>query len=189
MISKNSSKTVGFTAMKNGTAADFEIIRENDDITARELPDRIIEHLREMALDDGAYKISRLDHVLQCATRAHRDGADDDWVAAALVHDLGDVLAPFTHGQVAAEILRPFVKEEVTWVVQNHGIFQMYYNKSLSHVERNSRDQFKDHPCYQLAVDFCEKWDQCSFDPHYPTENLEFFIPLIKRVFTRVPFD
>ena len=141
-----------------------------------------------MALDDGAYKISRLDHVLQCATRASRDGADDDWVAAALLHDLGDVLAPFTHGQVAAEILRPFVKDEVTWVVRNHGIFQMFYNKSLSPQERHSRDQFKDHPNYQLAVDFCEKWDQCSFDPHYPTEKLEFFTPLIKRVFTRSPF-
>ena len=187
-MSSKSTRIVGFTAMKDGTAADFEIIRENDEITARELPDRIIEHLREMALDDGAYKISRLDHVLQCATRAQRDGADDDWVAAALVHDLGDVLAPFTHGQVAAEILRPFVKADVAWVVRNHGIFQMYYNKSLSHKERNCRDQFKDHPYYQLAVDFCEKWDQCSFDPQYPTENLEFFIPLIKRVFTRVPF-
>ncbi len=183
-----SSRTVGFTAMRNGSAADFEIINENDEITARELPDRIIEHLKEMALDDGAYKISRLDHVLQCATRAHRDGADDDWVAAALVHDLGDVLAPFTHGQVAAEILRPFVKEEVTWVVRNHGIFQMYYNKSLSQQERNSRDKLKDHPYYQSAVYFCEKWDQCSFDPDYPFESLDFFIPVIKSVFTRPPF-
>mgnify|MGYP001815349602 FL=1 len=188
-MSSKSTTIVGFTAMKDGTAADFEIIRENDEVTARELPDRIIDHLKQMALDDGAYKISRLDHVLQCATRAQRDGADDDWVAAALVHDLGDVLAPFTHGQVAAEILRPFVKADVAWVVRNHGIFQMYYNKSLSHKERNSRDQFKDHTYYQLAVDFCEKWDQCSFDPHYPSEKLEFFTPLIKRVFSRVPFD
>lgn len=188
-MSKKSTKTVAFTAMKDGVVEDFVIIRENDQITAQELPDRIIEHLRDMALDDGAYKISRLDHVLQCATRAHRDGADDDWVAAALLHDLGDVLAPFTHGQVAAEILRPFIRAEVTWIVRNHGVFQMHYNKSLSEPERNSRRKFKDHPYYQLAVDFCENWDQCSFDPDYASESIEFFIPLIKRVFSRVPFS
>lgn len=180
--------TVGFTAMKDGSATDFLIIAENDLVTARELPDRIIEHLQEMAKDDGAYQLSRLDHVLQCATRATRDDADDEWVAAALLHDIGDVLAPFTHGQVAAEILRPFVKEEVAWVVRNHGIFQMYYNKSLSAEERNSRERFRDHPYFQLAVDFCENWDQCSFDPRYQHERLEFFIPLIRRIFTREPF-
>ena len=175
--------------MKDGSAEDFIIIRENDEVTASELPERIIKHLEQMAEDDGAYRISRLDHVLQCASRALESGADDDWVAAALLHDIGDVLAPFTHGQVAAEILRPFVRDEVYWVVRNHGIFQMYYNKSLSSEERNIRDQYKDHPYYQSAVDFCEKWDQCSFDPHYPHESLEFFVPLIKKVFTRVPFQ
>ncbi|NER14998.1 HD domain-containing protein [Leptobacterium flavescens] len=183
------SKRVGFTAMKEGTAEDFKIIAANDRETAGELPERLIEHLREMAHDDGAYRISRLDHVLQCATRAYRDGAEEDWVIAALFHDIGDVLAPFTHGQVAAEIIRPFVKEEVAWVVRNHGTFQMHYNKSLSEEERRSRDKFKDHPYYQLAVDFCEKWDQNSFDPAYPTERLEFFIPLIKKVFGRQPFS
>ena len=176
-------KTVSFTSMKAGTAEDFEIIAANDRQTAIELPGRLITHLQEMAKDDGAYKISRLDHVLQCVTRAHRDNADDDWVIAALLHDLGDVLAPFTHGQVAGEILRPFVKEEVTWVVSHHGIFQMYYNSSLTEVQRSSRDQFKEHPYYQSAVDFCENWDQCSFDPDYKSEELDFFVPLIKRVF------
>ena len=175
--------------MRDGTAEDYLIIRRNDQITAQELPERVMSHLSEMALDDGAYQVSRLEHVVQCATRAYRDGADDDWVIAALLHDLGDVLAPYTHGQVASEIIRPFVKKEVTWVVRNHGIFQMYYNKSLSTKERNSRDQFKDHPYYQLAVDFCENWDQCSFDPEYQSEDLVFFEPLLRRVFSRDPFS
>ncbi|NAS30761.1 HD domain-containing protein [Flavobacteriaceae bacterium R38] len=175
--------------MKNGTVEDYKIIAANDDETAKELPDKLIGHLKEMAKDDGAYKISRLDHVLQCATRAHRDGADADWIIAGLFHDIGDVLAPYTHGQVAAEIIRPFVKEEVAWVVRNHGSFQMFYNKSLSEEARNTRDKFKDHKFYQLAVDFCEKWDQNSFDPNYKTETLDFFIPLIREVFTRIPFS
>ena len=182
------NKAVSFTAMKDGSAEDFLIIQSNDEVTAAELPERIIEHLKEMGKDDGAYKISRLDHVLQCATRASRDGADEDWVIAALLHDIGDVLAPFTHGQVAAEILRPFVRDEVYWVVRNHGIFQMYYNKSLSAEERNSRERFRDHPYFQSAVDFCEKWDQCSFDPEYSQYELSYFIPVIRKIFTRKPF-
>lgn len=182
-------KTVSFTAMKEGTVEDFEIIAANDELTTKELPDRLIAHLQEMAKDDGAYKISRLEHVLQCATRTQRDKADDDWVIAALLHDLGDVLAPFTHGQVAGEILRPFVKEEVAWVVSHHGTFQMYYNSSLAEDQRNSREKFKEHPYYQSAIDFCENWDQCSFDPVYDSEELEFFVPLIRRVFARVPFS
>ena len=182
------SKTVQFTAMKAGSIEDFEIIAANDEVTARALPDRLIAHLEEMAKDDGAYKINRLEHVLQCATRAYLDNADDDWIVAALLHDIGDGLAPYTHGQVAGEILRPFVREEVTWVVSNHGVFQMFYNVSLSAELRNSRDRYAEEPYYQAAVDFCENWDQCSFDPDFESMNLDFFIPIIKRVFARVPF-
>jgi len=182
-------KTVSFTEMKNGTQEDYHIIEANDLMTAQELPNRLIEHLKEMAADNGAYKISRLDHVLQCATRAYRDGADDDWIIAALLHDIGDILAPFTHGQVASEIMRPFVRPEITWVVRYHGAFQMFYNTSLTEDERNSRDQYKTHPYYQFAVDFCEKWDQCSFDPEYEWEILEFFVPIVNKVFSRKPFS
>ncbi|AXT20084.1 HD domain-containing protein [Flavobacteriaceae bacterium AU392] len=182
------NETVSFTAMKDGSIRDYQIIAANDEITVRELPDRLIEHLKEMAKDDGAYKISRLDHVLQCATRIYNDNAGDDWVIAGLFHDIGDVLAPYTHGQVASEIIRPFVKDEVSWVVRNHGSFQMYYNVSLAEELRNTREQFKDHPYYKSAVDFCENWDQNSFDPDYETKSLEFFIPIIKEVFSREPF-
>ena len=182
------ANTVDFTAMKNGSVNDFEIIAANDACTAKELPERLITHLKEMGKDDGAYQISRLEHVLQCATRTHLDNADDDWVVAALLHDIGDVLAPYTHGQVAGEIIRPFVREEVAWVVSHHGTFQMFYNVSLSEVLRNSRDKFKNNPYYQSAVDFCENWDQCSFDPEFDSKPLEFFIPVIHRVFSRVPF-
>jgi len=181
-------KKVGFSTMKEGTVNDFQIIAANDKLTAKELPERLVAHLQEMAKDDGAYKISRLGHVLQCATRAYRDNADDDWIIAALLHDIGDVLAPFTHGQVAGEIIRPFVRAEVAWVVSNHGTFQMFYNRSLPTELRNSREKFTKHKYYQSAINFCENWDQCSFDPEYKSEELEFFIPLIKRVFTRIPF-
>ena len=178
-------KRVSFKAMKDGTAEDFELIRNNDAITAGALADRLLEHLVKMAEDDGAYQISRLDHVLQCATRAYRDKADDEWIVAALLHDIGDLLAPFTHGQVAAEILKPFVREEITWVVRHHGIFQMRYNKSLPEAERQTYLKFKDHPNFRAALHFTENWDQNSFDPEYETLTLSFFEPVLRKVIDR----
>lgn len=178
---------VSFTEMKNGTKADFVIIANNDIETAKELPDRLIEHLRKQKADDGAYRINRLQHVLQCATRAEAEGADDDWIAACLIHDIGDVLAPFTHGDFAAEIIKPFVSEEVTWVVRHHPSFQKFYNKNLSEDERMEREKYRDNPFFESAVDFCENWDQCSFDPDYETKSLEHFVPVIRRVFMRKP--
>ena len=183
------SKKVSFTKMSEGTKEDFQLIAENDEVTAMELPERIIEHLKMMAEDDGAYRIDRMQHVLQAATRCERDGGDDDWIAATLVHDLGDVLAPFSQAEVAYEIIKPFVREDVAWTIKHHGIFQMYYNKNLSSEARQSREKFSDHPCYQQTIDFCEKWDQCSFDPDYISEALDHFIPVIQRVFTRKPYS
>ena len=171
--------------MKEGTAEDFRIIRQNDELTARELPARLFEHLEKMAEDDGAYKISRLDHVLQCATRAYRDEADNEWVVAALLHDIGDLLAPFSHAEVAAEILKPFVSEEIAWVVRHHGIFQMRYNKSLPDHQQNLHLKYKDHQWYQSALNFTENWDQNSFDPEYDNLPLEFFKPLVNQVIQR----
>ena len=183
----NSNPIVSFTRMSEGTADDFRVIAANDALTAQELPNRLIEHLKLMAEDDGAYQVDRLEHLLQTATRCERDGGDDDWIIASLMHDLGDVLAPFSHAEVAAEILRPFVREEVYWAVKHHGIFQQYYNKSLTEKQRRAREQFRDHPHYQATMEFCQRWDQCSFDPNYDSERLEHFIPVIRRVFTRKP--
>lgn len=183
------TRRVAFTRMSDGTSEDFEIIAENDRRTDENLPDRILEHLRMQQLDDGAYHVDRLEHVLQTATRAERDGADDDWIVGSLLHDIGDVLAPHTHGEVAYEILRPFVREEVAWVVRHHGLFQRYYNASLTPEQRNAREKLSEHKYYQAAVDFCEKWDQVSFDPSYPSEKLEHFEPVLRRVFCRSPFS
>jgi predicted HD phosphohydrolase len=181
------NQTVSFTRMSEGTAEDFRIVAANDALTAQDLPDRLIEHLQLMADDDGAYQVDRLEHLLQTATRCERDGGDDDWIVASLMHYLGDVLAPFSHAEVSAEILRPFVREEVYWAVKHHGIFQNHYNKSLSEEKRQAREQFRGSPHYQATIDFCQRWDQCSFDPNYESEPLDHFVPVIRRVFTRKP--
>ncbi len=180
---------VGFSRMQDGTTADFDLIDANDVETARQLPDRVLAQLRLMAFDDGAYRIDRLAHVLQTATRAERDGADEDWIVAALVHDIGDMLAPHTHGDYAAEIVRPFVRPEVCWVVRHHPIFQRHYYANRPASERGLREQFRGHPHFAKAVDFCHRWDQCSFDPDYETPTLEHFEPVLRRVFSRPPIE
>jgi predicted HD phosphohydrolase len=133
--------------------------------------------------------VSRLGHSLQAATRALRAGADDELIVAALIHDIGDDLAPYNHSQIAAAIIRPYVRPEVTWIVEQHGLFQTYYFAHHSGGDRHARDKFRDHPWYQACKDFCADWDQCSFDPRYPTEPLSTFEPRLREIFSRPAHD
>ncbi|MGB0867830.1 MAG: phosphohydrolase, partial [Granulosicoccaceae bacterium] len=106
---------------------------------------------------------------------------------AALVHDIGDELAPYSHSELAASILRPFVDDRLHWIIKTHGVFQMYYYGAQMGLDRNARDRYKDHPWFDDAVTFCENYDQNCFDPEYPSESLEFFEPMVREVFSRSP--
>ena len=44
------------------------------------------------------------------------------------------------------------------------------------------RDKFKDHEYFDDCKEFCEKYDQNSFDPDYESLPLDFFIPMVERV-------
>lgn len=181
--------TVTFTQMRDGTRAEYQFLRGLEHQYISSLPDRILTTLRR--LDDGlaGYQVSRLTHSLQSATRALNDGADIEMVVAALVHDIGDELAPENHSQLAAAIIRPYVRAEVTWVINMHGIFQQYFYGEHLDVDPNARDQYRDHPWFDACADFCERWDQASFDPDYPTLPLEAFEPMVREIFSRAPFD
>ena len=181
--------TVQFTRMINGTRDEYQYLHGLEQEYISELPGRLIEALRR--LDDGlaGYQISRYQHSLQTATRAMRDGADTEMIVAALLHDIGDDLSPENHSQVAASIIRPYVRAEVTWVVNMHGIFQMKYYAEHIDLDPDLRDPYRDHPWYDSCVQFCEKWDQESFDPDYPTEPIETFEPMLNEIFGRPPFD
>jgi predicted HD phosphohydrolase len=133
--------------------------------------------------------VSRLGHSLQAATRALKDGADDELVLAALIHDVGDELAPYNHAEIAAGMLRPYVRAEVTWIVEQHGLFQTYYYAHHYGGNRDAREKFREHRWYRACKDFCANWDQCSFDPKYPAEPLEAFEPLVRRIFSRPAHD
>lgn len=184
------TRTVSFTQMKDGTAADYHLLEEMEKPYLGLTASRIIDELRrqgEVSLE--GYKITRLDHALQSATRAKHDRADTDWIVAALLHDIGDGLAPQNHDRFSAEVIRPFVRWDVAWVVEHHGIFQMLYYGRHYGWDENARDQFKDHPCFDSCAEFCERWDQSSFDPDYTQDPLDTFIPLVEEVFARKAYD
>ena len=181
--------TVSFTSMAAGTREDYELLERLEAQFAASTADRVLDQLRGLAGSLAGYKVDRLDHSLQSATRAYRDDADEELVVAALLHDIGDLLAPHNHSEVAAAVLRPYVSERTYWVVRQHGLFQSYYYAHHMGGDRNARDRYIDHPWYQDAVDFCHRWDQSSFDPAYDTLPLDFFEPMVRRVFDREPFS
>lgn len=181
---------VKFSQMKDGDAEDYALLAQLEKPFLAMTADRVLKELAHQADDTLAgYKISRLDHGLQTATRAERDGADADWIAAALLHDIGDGLAPQNHDRFAAELLRPYMREEVVWVVEHHASFQMYYYAHHYGWNRHEREKYRSSPYYQSCADFCERWDQSSFDPDYPTQPLQHFEPLVREVFSRKAYD
>jgi predicted HD phosphohydrolase len=183
------STTVGFRQMKDGTRADYQLLARYEDDYARALPERVLGALGKLDTGLAGYPVSRLEHSLQAATRALRDGADTELVVAALVHDIGDDLAPYNHAELAAAILRPYVRPEVTWIVEQHGLFQSFYYAHHVDRDRNGRERFRGHRWFDACAAFCERWDQASFDPCYPSEPLARFAPLVREIFGRPAHD
>ena len=181
-------KIVSFRRMEDGTRDDYLLLDRSEREYAAGLPDRVLRALRQLGTSLDAYPVSRLEHSLQVATRAEAAGADEELVLGALLHDIGDELAPYNHAEVAAGIIRPYVRPEVTWIVEQHGLFQTYYYVHHLGGDRLMRDRLKDHAWYGACVAFCE-WDQASFDPDYPTRPLEHFEPLLRRILSRDAHD
>jgi predicted HD phosphohydrolase len=168
--------------MEHGTQADCDLVNAHFDARIADFADQVLAWLRELD-GDSPYQVSRLEHCLQTATRAEADGADDETIVCALLHDIGDVLAPANHSQAAAALLAPYVSEKNHWIVQHHGLFQGYYYLHFMGQDRNARDRYRDHPYYQDCVDFCANWDQPSFDPEFVSRPLEHFEPLLRALF------
>lgn len=172
---------VGFTTMADGTAADYALLETYEQAELARFPDRVLGWLRGMD-DHTGYQVTRLEHSLQAATRAHRAGEDEEYVVGVLVHDVGDMLSPANHSEAAAAVLRPYVSERLHWILKYHGVFQGKYWFHHVGADPDARDRWADHPCYQDCVDFCANYDQNSFDPAYPSEPMEFFEPMLRRV-------
>lgn len=173
-----------FTRMDAGTDADFQVLKRVHERTLQELPDRLFRLLDELGRDT-AYNITRRDHCLQAATRALRDGKDEEYVVVALLHDIGESLGPFNHGEVIAAILQPFISRDNHFLLVQHGLFQTYFYAAHLGLDPNARDRFKGDPAYERTVEFCAQYDEISFDPTYANEPLATFEPMVRRLLAR----
>ena len=171
-----------FTRMQDATREDYQLIGRHSLEFFAGLPDRILRHLELLDSDTGGYAVTRLTHSLQTATRAQRDGRDEEYVVCALLHDIGDTLASANHSELAATILQPFVSEENLWIVQHHGVFQGYYFFHHFGLDRDAREAYRGHPLFGECAAFCARYDQNSFDPGYETLPLEHFEPMLRKV-------
>ena len=176
---------VKFRSFAESTPEDWALIMSRREERHGSVIDLCLEHLEKLKAPSPAMLVNRYEHSLQTATRAWRDGAsdDDEMIVAALLHDMGDYFAPFNHGEFGASVLKAFVRPEVYWLVKHHEVFQGYHFFHHLGADRNVRDQYRGYPFAQTTQDFCDKWDQTSFDPDYDTMPLDAFMPAMARVF------
>jgi len=174
--------------MKDGTKEDYLLLSKHEKKFIESTADRTIKFMSGLTKTLEGYKINRLEHSLQTATRALNDKANDEMIVAALLHDIGDELAPLNHSEYAAAVLKPYVSEKTHWIVEKHGEFQMYYCAHNVGGNKNQRDKYKGHKYYKVTVDFCENWDQKSFDPNYKSLSLKDFEPYVKKIFSRTSY-
>jgi predicted HD phosphohydrolase len=171
-----------FHAMTEGTQEDWAAIGRAAAPHRSELADRLLAHLMLLDNDHGGFAVDRLTHSLQTATRAHRDGRDEEYVVCALMHDIGDILMPANHAELGATILKPYISEANHWMMDKHGVFQGYYFFHYLGLDRDMREQYRGHPDFEYTAQFCHLYDQNSFDPAYESMPLEAFEPMLRRV-------
>jgi len=180
---------VKFKQMKEGSKEDYLLLNKLEKKFIEGTADRVLKTMQGLTSSLVGYQINRLEHSLQTATRALKEKASDEMIVAALLHDIGDELAPNNHAEFAAAILKPYVSEKTTWIVEKHGIFQMYYYAHHLGFNKNERDKYKGHKYYPATAEFCEKWDQISFDPNYKSLLLKEFEPYVRKIFCRTPYS
>jgi len=182
-------KKVSFTEMKKGTKEDYLFLDKNEKDFASKTADRLLKFMSSLTETLEGYQVSRLEHSLQSATRAYKSGESEEMVVATLLHDIGDELAPMNHSEYAAAILKPYVSQKTHWIIEKHGEFQMFYYAHHLGGNKNQRDKYKGHKYFKDTVNFCEKYDQNSFDPNYKSFSLDFFKPMVKKIFSRKPYS
>ena len=182
-------KKVNFTEMKKGSKEDYLLLNKLEKKFIDGTADRVLKTMQGLTSRLAGYQINRLEHSLQTATRALKENASDEMIVAALLHDIGDELAPNNHAEFAAIILKPYVSEKTAWIVEKHGIFQMYYYAHHLGLNKNEREKYKGHKYYKDTIDFCENWDQKSFDPNFKSLTLKDFEPYVKKIFNRKPYS
>lgn len=178
-----------YKSFAESTPEDWAIQASYAEENADRLTNSLLDMLKRLKDKDDGSPISTYNHSLQSATRAHEDGADDETVFIALLHDVSQDISEENHSEVAATILHPYISDRAHWIVKHHGIFQGYYFWHYMGKDRNAREVYRDHPYFDACIEWCDKYDQNAFDAEYPSKPLEFFEPLVRRIMSREPWS
>ncbi len=181
-------RVAAYTRMDEGTVEDYALQSELAEPFIACTGERVLGYLEGLVGGLPGFKVDRYEHSLQTATRAWRAGECEEFVVAALVHDIGDVLAPENHSELAASVLRPYVAKHTCWMVLHHGLFQGYYYYDKIGLDPNARERHRGHPAFGMTERFCRDYDQRSFDPDYDTLPIDHFRPMVERIFARKPW-
>ena len=176
---------MSFTRMDQSSAEDW--MKIGGEVAKRQsgMPATIKSMLAQLADQVDGFAIDQLQHALQTATRAARDGASEELIVAALCHDIGKVISVINHPAIAAEILKPYVSPETYEIVRTHQDFQGKHYYEYFGMDSNLRKNHEQQAWFELAKKFTDEWDQTAFDPDYDTLPLEYFEPMIDRVFSK----
>ncbi|HLN15722.1 MAG TPA: HD domain-containing protein [Acidimicrobiales bacterium] len=179
------SASRSFTRMDESSAEEWGVIATESIANSGRVAERVLGLLESLAEITDGFAVDQLTHSLQTATRAEEAGADDELVVAALCHDIGKAVSVPNHPHIAAEVLKPYVRDEVYHVIDVHQDFQGRHYYAYFDMDPEAREQYRGEPWFELAERFADDWDQTSFDPDYPTQSLEHFAPLVREVFAR----
>jgi predicted HD phosphohydrolase len=177
-----------FTRMDASTAEQWAVIGQESFANQGRVAERVLGLLRSLADVTDGFAVNQLTHCLQTATLAERNGADDELVVASLCHDIGKANSVPNHPMIAAEILKPYVRDEVYQVIRVHQDFQGRHYYAHFGGDPNARDQYREEPWFALAERFADEWDQIAFDPDYDTLPLEHFEPRVRAQIANATF-
>ena len=181
------NRTTDFTRMDQSSAQQWQVIGEVTVVHQPEVGKRIIEMLRSFRGVHLGFGVDQLHHMLQTATMAKRANAKDEIILCALVHDIGKYVSVFNHGQIAAEMLKPYVSSDAYNIVRTHQDFQGRHYYEHFGMDPNMRERYRQEPWFDLACEFTDEWDQAAFDPAYKVLPLEELEPLVHQFFGRFP--
>ncbi|MGH9302684.1 MAG: HD domain-containing protein [Acidimicrobiales bacterium] len=173
-----------FTSMDSSTQEQWQHIGAQTIQNQPRVAERILAMLKSLGEVTDGFAVDQLTHSLQTATRAEEAGADDEFIVACLCHDIGKAVSVPNHPRIAAEILKPYIRDELYHVILTHQDFQGRHYYAHFGGDTNARDKYQGTPWYPLGERFADEWDQTSFDPDYPTQPLEHFVPMVRKVFS-----
>jgi predicted HD phosphohydrolase len=109
-------------------------------------------------------------------------GFDEETVVVALLHDIGFLACPDTHGRFSAALLAPYISERNHWMLLHHQVFQQIHLNGYPGIDMHAREKWRGHPHFEWTAEFVAKFDQVAIDPRQEIMPIEAFVPLVHHV-------